>query len=107
MSHVFMTKEMVIGEVRSKVEGVRNRGIESLTSKEKAYITIELEKLYSKIDSFRYTDEIAGKVADECMQLKHDLAMSEYKTVESMKSKRAKVIAQGVSNTGYDIPFMN
>lgn len=103
---MYMNKEILIQKGMNKVKELAEKDFSTMTTRTRALHSIELEKLYNDLSPLRSGSEIAGQIADDCMQMKVRLIESDTRTVDGSKQRRAKAIMNGMENTSYDIPWL-
>lgn len=96
----------LISEAKKKIEELTHKDFGSFSTMEKARESQALGKLYSELSPYTKYDETAKNLAEKCMYLKQEIALSEVDTSLNTRQKTAKVITQGIAETPYDIPWM-
>jgi len=101
-----MNIDLLMEKAMNKVKTLVESDLTTIAPREKALHSMELEKLYNDLSPYRRGSEIAGQLADDCMQMKVRLIESDTKELDSTRQRRAKVIMDGMNNTSYDIPWL-
>jgi len=103
---MYMSKEILMDKAVKKLKEVAAKDLATISSREKAIHSTELERLYNDLSPMRRGSEVAGMIADDCMQMKVKLAESDMKVPGNDREKRAKVIMNGLNESSYDIPWL-
>lgn len=103
---MYMSKEVLMERAVNKLKEIAEKDLNAMTPREKALNVIELEKLHNRLIPFGVGSELAGAIANDCMEMKRKLIESDFKKVSNSRERRAKVIIQGMENTPYDIPWL-
>lgn len=104
---MYMNKELLMERAANKIKTLAESDINAMQSREKAIHSMELERLYNNLSPYRAGSELAGQIADDCMQMKVKLIESERPSVDNTRQRRAKVIMEGMNNTSYNVPWLN
>ena len=103
---MYMTKEVLMEKAVNKLKELAGKDFNAMSSKEKAFHAIELDRLYNSLSPFR-SSGVAGAIADDCLMMKRRLIESDFRTVENTRERTARVIMQGLKETPYNVPWLN
>lgn len=87
MVHIYMSKEVLIEQAVNKLQAVMEKDFDTIPPRKKALLSMEFEDLYNRLAPFRSGSKVVGLVADDCLQMKQQLAMSEIKVPENAHSQ--------------------
>lgn len=104
---MYMTKEVLMEKAVNKLKELAGKDFSAMSSKEKAFHVIELDRLYNSLSPFRSGSEVAGAIADDCLMMKRQLIESDFRMIENTRERTARVIMQGLKETPYNVPWLN
>lgn len=86
MVYIYMNKEELIEQAVNKLQEVLEKELDAIPPRNKALLSIELEDLYNRLAPYRSGSAVVKVIADDCLQLKYQLAMCEIEIPEDAHS---------------------